>query len=732
MKIGIFINSLPDMGGVYQYTRMLVRTIADNNWSGDDLVVFSGVKAGSMRELMGNSKNKFVYLGPLRLGLELLRKPSFNLLKMVPRYMITKLLRRQSDNELHRTYLELVGRVVNNRYKIELMIYPRLDFETFHNGIPFIISVHDLQHRLNPQYPEVNTGDLWEWREYFFLNGCRNALAIFVDSEIGKEDVINCYGTPSVKIKVLPFLPPDYLTEKIDPGLLKETRINFKLPDNFLFYPAQFWQHKNHYNIIGAISRIKMEKGMEIPIVFCGDKIEKYGEFDRVMKWAKETGVIDQVHYLGYVDKKYIAPLYKLAYALIMPTAFGPTNIPVLEAWEMECPVITSNIRGCREQAGDAAILVNPFDEKDIARGILQLYYDPELCKTLAVRGKQRLMQWGVEDFRRRVRDTIDYCSKELKSGVKFEVQMTSIERIKETKPVITGIKVSVNSAVFKNPTQSKSVCLRRISVITPSYNSGQYIEEAIKSVIRQNYPNFEHIIIDGGSTDNTIEIIKRYPHLRWMSKKDNGQSDAMNKGFMISTGDVIVYLNADDFFEPGAFYEANEQINPEKGVYIIAGECNVVKADGSIYVPAFVPKTDFFHMMFWWNAWFPINPASYFYTREVQQRVGGFDVNDHYLMDYDFLLRVALRYKIHIVEKVWGNFRWVETGKSYTRPAALTRKAVSKKYFHWLSFTEKVGYYKNYLECTVNSINDHKRGNLIRGAAKRILSTINHTSIVS
>ena len=100
---------------------------------------------------------------------------------------------------------------------------------------------------------------------------------------------------------------------------------------------------------------------------------------------------------------------------------------------------------------------------------------------------------------------------------------------------------------------------MKKISIITPSYNCECFIEKAIKSVMEQDYPNFEHIIIDGGSTDGTLEIIKKYPHIKWISEKDNGQSDALNKGFRMATGDIIGWLNADEYYVADAFKTVNE-----------------------------------------------------------------------------------------------------------------------------------------------------------------------------
>ena len=101
-----------------------------------------------------------------------------------------------------------------------------------------------------------------------------------------------------------------------------------------------------------------------------------------------------------------------------------------------------------------------------------------------------------------------------------------------------------------------------KISIVSPSYNQSDFIEEAILSVLHQNYPNFEHIIIDGGSTDRTVELLKKYPHLIWVSEPDEGQSDAINKGFKLATGDIIGWLNVDDYYLADTFQKVNRHLS--------------------------------------------------------------------------------------------------------------------------------------------------------------------------
>jgi glycosyltransferase involved in cell wall biosynthesis len=201
------------------------------------------------------------------------------------------------------------------------------------------------------------------------------------------------------------------------------------------------------------------------------------------------------------------------------------------------------------------------------------------------------------------------------------------------------------------------------ISVITPSLNSGRYLEEAIQSVVNQRYQSFEHIIVDGGSTDGSLEVLRRYPHLDWISEADHGQSDAMNKGFAKARGDVIVYLNADDYFEPGAFAAASTTL--AAGATFVVGRVRIQREDGSATIND--PKVSLSEMLRWWQPdAYCYNSAGYFYRREVQQSVGPFNLSDHLTMDYEFLIEAARRYGFTRIPDVLASFRYVAGTKSF------------------------------------------------------------------
>lgn len=191
-----------------------------------------------------------------------------------------------------------------------------------------------------------------------------------------------------------------------------------------------------------------------------------------------------------------------------------------------------------------------------------------------------------------------------------------------------------------------------KVSVITPSFNDGATIARAINSVMTQDYTEWEHIIVDGGSTDDSIKTIQNYAHLKWISEPDGGQADAMNKGFLRSSGDIIVYLNADDYFLPGAFSSVIGAF--DDGAVFVVGNV-LISSDriGTQYLNK--PRVDLEGMLRHWEPnSFCYNPVGYFYRRVVQERCP-LNLENNSSMDLEFLLAAVTLYKFTKIEKTLG-----------------------------------------------------------------------------
>jgi glycosyltransferase involved in cell wall biosynthesis len=282
-----------------------------------------------------------------------------------------------------------------------LLLSPNL--QGFSYRLPFVVPVFDLNHRLQPEFPEVSAFGETSMREYYYINTCRFATLILVDSEVGKADVLRFYGNyiDEDRIRILPYYPPIKDRAMPDQQDLDRVRAKYKLPRRFFFYPAQFWPHKNHTLIIQAIKLIADETGEAVPVVFCGAywHYTMAMNFKDLMASAQTFGIADRVHYLGSVPDADMAALYTLSAGLVMPTFFGPTNIPPLEAWYFGRPVITSDIPGMREQSGDASLLVDPRSPQALAEAMKRLWHDEALCAELVQRGKKRLASYSWNAF---------------------------------------------------------------------------------------------------------------------------------------------------------------------------------------------------------------------------------------------------------------------------------------------------------------------------------------------
>jgi len=231
-----------------------------------------------------------------------------------------------------------------------------------------------------------------------------------------------------------------------------------------------------------------------------------------------------------------------------------------------------------------------------------------------------------------------------------------------------------------------------RLSIVTPAYNQGQFIEETIRSVLLQGYPNLEYIIVDGGSRDGSVDIIRKYePFLAyWVSEPDGGQSDAINKGWQIATGEIIAWINSDDYYLPGAFRHVIREFSTGGHLAVLAGECIFVNVTGKQIgkkgAGSFDPVIILTQMM-------PAQSATFFHRKALDE-VGFLNEDYHYCMDREYILRLAKHYypeQLKNIDVPLAGFRmWGESKtESGSKRAILESKQIIDAYISEVSSRE-------------------------------------------
>jgi len=244
-----------------------------------------------------------------------------------------------------------------------------------------------------------------------------------------------------------------------------------------------------------------------------------------------------------------------------------------------------------------------------------------------------------------------------------------------------------------------------KISVITPSYNQGKYIEQTILSVINQKYKNFEYIIIDGGSNDNTIDIIKKYEnHITfWTTQKDNGQAHAINKGLNIASGDIVCWINSDDMLCDDTLQFVAEFFTNNPQVDLIYGNVIQMYQDNTdknyVYIPNEFHPVDFLSRV-------AIHQPAVFWRKKLHEQIGMLDERLHFLMDYDLWIRIFFNFNTCRVNKTLAKFRIHHDAKTYlfSEPIYLEQRFIISKFLNsinlnssdYINLLKKLNIYNN------------------------------------
>lgn len=273
----------------------------------------------------------------------------------------------------------------------------------------YIITVWDICFRDQPEFPEVRSWREFERRDRRYRSIVERATVVLVDSDYGKKNLLRFYCISSDRVQVMPF-EAAVMTRQDTGGIVKSAfKIGerYKLNFPYVFYPAHFWPHKNHAYLLEGLKVFELLYNRPLGAIFSG---LDQGNLSYVESRVHELGLADRVRFAGFIKEEELKELYLQSVALVMPSYFGPTNLPPLEAFELGVPVLYSNLPGLREQVGDAALLLDLGDPFSLANHLNNLMTDELLRKRLILAG-HRLLAHGrdnrsttlekiIEDFR--------------------------------------------------------------------------------------------------------------------------------------------------------------------------------------------------------------------------------------------------------------------------------------------------------------------------------------------
>lgn len=359
------------MGGEYSYFSALISAIDKFEFDKSlDITYVNFVKDNNL-----NFKRKSIDLAKKKQRENHIKG---NVLKFC--FKILSLLNLTSSNLFKKTGVEIQKisniqiEAVLKKNKVDLLYF--ITPSEVSLNYPYIATCWDLGHKSTYAFPELTMNGSWTKRAKFNHAVYSNAFSIFCDSEAGKDEMVFYEKINPARIFVLPMFAGGVVNIDLDISEQEDVLAFYKLvKGHFFFYPAQFWSHKNHINLLYAFKEYLIEN-KNCKLVFTGaDK----GNQVYVKQLVTVLQLDDNVKFLGFVENRTLFSLYKNAIALVFPSFLGPTNMPLMEAYELNCKVICSDLKGHKEQLQGYALYFNPLDKNDILQKMRDIkVYSPK------------------------------------------------------------------------------------------------------------------------------------------------------------------------------------------------------------------------------------------------------------------------------------------------------------------------------------------------------------------
>jgi glycosyltransferase involved in cell wall biosynthesis len=523
-------------------------------------------------------------------------------------------------------FFDELGQVARDE-KIELLIrsYPTVEEVDFPLERQIFV-IPDVQHEDRPEFFDPAS---LEMRTRAFRPAYEGAGAIMTISEFARSTIVNRSGAGRDVFVASPTVAPDFFASR-SADASDEERALLAGIDAFFFFPANLWPHKNHRRLLRAFRLFRERTGMPVTLVLTGSP----RGWDELRAECEDLPVV----HLGYVSPALLRLLYERALALTFFSEYEGFGIPLLEAFSTGTPVVCGNTTSLPEVAGGAAVMCDPTDVEAMAELLERVATDEELRTQLAELGGKRVAEYSWEKAADSLADAIERV----------------LERVRFPR-------------LGDQPL---------VSIVTPSLDQGRFIRATIESVLGQTYPNIEYIVVDGGSTDDTLDILREYgDRISWSSGPDSGQTSAINKGLRAAKGQIVGYLNSDDVLLPDAIETLVGYLHAHPECALVYGDADLIDESGA--VTGSYPTADYSFERLMENCCIS-QPAAY-WRAEIAKTVGPFDEGLHYAMDYEYWLRVDRSgFAIQHLAKTVAQAREHENMKTLTARPAIYREIIS------------------------------------------------------